>query len=156
MIGIVIRLLILLAIPTACIAQATVSTSGGDATGSGGTVSYSIGQVAFIHGSGTGGSAQEGVQQPFELSQVHVPESMDNIQLSIFPNPAQQQLSIHIPAIMGRYTLTVLNNVGAVIETHSLLSTLTSIEIGHLSNAVYYIEITDSNKISSRYKLIKN
>lgn len=44
--------------------QANVS-SGGNATGSGGSVSYSVGQVFFSGNSGTGGSVSQGVQQSF-------------------------------------------------------------------------------------------
>jgi hypothetical protein len=46
--------------------QESLSTSGGEANGTGGTVSYSIGQVFYSTYSGSNGTLSEGVQQPFE------------------------------------------------------------------------------------------
>ncbi|MCP4553263.1 MAG: T9SS C-terminal target domain-containing protein, partial [Bacteroidetes bacterium] len=47
--------------------QTTANTSGGEASGSGGAVSYSVGQVVCQTYSGTNGSVAEGVQQPYEF-----------------------------------------------------------------------------------------
>jgi hypothetical protein len=44
-------------------AQESVNGSGGDATGTGGTSSYSIGQVVYTTATGTNGSVAQGVQQ---------------------------------------------------------------------------------------------
>ena len=48
-------------------AQTSVNAIGGDATGSGGSVSYSVGQVVYTTNKGTNGSVVEGVQQPYEI-----------------------------------------------------------------------------------------
>jgi hypothetical protein len=52
---------------TALKAQQTVPATGGIATGSGGTVSYTVGQVADTTQTGSGGTVTQGVQQPFEI-----------------------------------------------------------------------------------------
>lgn len=49
-------------------AQETTLTAGGEATGSGGSVSYSIGQLFYMTKTGTTGSVSEGVQQPIEIA----------------------------------------------------------------------------------------
>ena len=46
-------------------AQKVVLPSGGNATGSGGSVSYSIGQIAYSYQTGPSGSINQGVLQPF-------------------------------------------------------------------------------------------
>ena len=48
--------------------QQAVVTAGAEATGTGGTVSYSVGQVVYQTHAGTNGSVAEGVQQPYEIS----------------------------------------------------------------------------------------
>jgi len=48
-------------------AQEAIPASGGNVTGSGGTVSYSIGQVFYLMNSGATGSVLQGVQQPHEI-----------------------------------------------------------------------------------------
>jgi len=49
-------------------AQVAIPASGGNATGTGGTVSYSVGQVFYTINTGTTGFIVQGVQQPFEIS----------------------------------------------------------------------------------------
>lgn len=49
-------------------AQQTTVSAGGDASGIGGTFSYSIGQVVYTYNYGTDVIVAQGVQQPFEIS----------------------------------------------------------------------------------------
>jgi len=49
-------------------AQESVNAAGGNASGSGGTVSYTVGQVVYTTKTGTNGSVAEGVQQAYEIS----------------------------------------------------------------------------------------
>ncbi|MDY2585962.1 T9SS type A sorting domain-containing protein [Winogradskyella aquimaris] len=55
-----------LCISLSMFSQENISTSGGEATGSGGAVSYSIGQVVYSTYIGSNGTLSEGVQQPQE------------------------------------------------------------------------------------------
>lgn len=48
-------------------AQQTVPATGGNATGSGGTVNYTVGQAAYTTQTGSNGTITQGVQQPFEI-----------------------------------------------------------------------------------------
>ncbi len=50
--------------------QESVNISGGNAIGTGGSVSYSVGQVFFNTSESTTGSVTEGIQQPYEISVV--------------------------------------------------------------------------------------
>ena len=44
-------------------AQDAIPATGGDATGSGGSASYTVGQIGYTTNTGTNGSVAEGVQQ---------------------------------------------------------------------------------------------
>ncbi len=46
-------------------AQQATTATGGDASGSGGTVASSVGQIVYTTNTGTTGSVVQGVQQPF-------------------------------------------------------------------------------------------
>jgi len=63
--------LILMLLLTACFtgvsAQEAVLATGADAAGSGGKVSYSVGQIAYTSQTGSNGSVTQGVQQPYEI-----------------------------------------------------------------------------------------
>ncbi|MEE4177590.1 MAG: hypothetical protein V2I46_08780, partial [Bacteroides sp.] len=52
--------------------QEAVVPAGGNATGSGGSVSYTAGQVFYLIHSGPSGSVSQGVQQPYEIFAVGV------------------------------------------------------------------------------------
>lgn len=48
--------------------QSSVNAAGGNASGSGGSVSYSVGQVVYQYYTGTNGAVAEGVQQLYDLA----------------------------------------------------------------------------------------
>ena len=79
-------------------AQTSVNATGGDASGGGGSVSYSVGQVVYTTHTGTSGSVAEGVQQPYEISVVTGLEEAQSINLSVtaYPNPTTDYLTLRI------------------------------------------------------------
>jgi|SRR5690554_3243411 len=79
---------------TALKAQESVNATGGDASGEGGSVSYSVGQITFQTHTGTNGSVAQGVQQPFEISVVTAIEEAKGINLSVTAYPNWKKRSI--------------------------------------------------------------
>jgi len=77
-------------------AQVTVPTSGGDASGSGGAVAYSVGQVAYTTNTSTNGSVAQGVQHAYEIFTLGTIETVLNISLTAFPNPTTENLTLQI------------------------------------------------------------
>lgn len=77
-------------------AQETISTSGGNAAGSGGTVSYTLGQIVYTTNTGTTGSVSQGVQQLYEISEVTSVDEGKTMNLSAYPNPTTDYLSLTI------------------------------------------------------------
>ena len=80
-------------------AQESVNSSGGEATGAGGTVSYSVGQVVYTTNTGSNGSVAQGVQQPYEISTSGLTEVKGiSLQISTYPNPVLDYLILKIEA----------------------------------------------------------
>ena len=77
-------------------AQESVNATGGDALGSGGSASYSVGQVVYTTNTGTNGSVAQGVQQAFEISVVTSIEEAQGITLLAYPNPTTDYLTLFI------------------------------------------------------------
>jgi hypothetical protein len=77
-------------------AQQIISTGGGNASSSGGSVSFSIGQIAYTTVSGIAGSVSQGAQQAFEIFSVGSNETALNISLIAFPNPTADNLTLQI------------------------------------------------------------
>jgi len=77
-------------------AQQTVIVSGGDISGLGGSLSYSIGQITYNEHVGNTGSSTQGMQQAFEISVVGVKSPEFDHALSVFPNPVKTQLILQV------------------------------------------------------------
>jgi hypothetical protein len=79
-------------------AQEAVIAAGGTASGSGGSLSYSVGQVVNSTNTGANGSVTQGLQQPFEISIITGIEDAREIDLNVdaFPNPTSDYLNLDI------------------------------------------------------------
>ena len=77
-------------------AQEAIPAAGANASGSNGSVSYTIGQVVYTTEFGPNGSEAKGVQQPYEISIITSVESNNsqNIECVIYPNPASNFLTL--------------------------------------------------------------
>lgn len=140
-------------------AQQSSNTAGGNATGTGGTVSYSVGQMNYTTNTGTSGSACQGVQQPYEIYMVtSVDEAKDlNINLSAFPNPTFDNLTLKIESTNTKnlsYLLLDMN--GKLLATQKLDGTETKIAMNNYAAATYFIKITENNNTLKTFKIIKN
>ena len=73
-------------------AQHAFPVTGGEASGTGGTVSYTLGQVWYTTLNSNDVSITQGVQQPFEILEITGLPSSTGITLdvSLFPNPGRR------------------------------------------------------------------
>ena len=140
-------------------AQQSSNTSGGNATGAGGTVSYSVGQMHYTTNTGTSGSASQGVQQPYEIYAVtSVDDAKDlNINLSAFPNPTFDFLTLKIEsAITKNLSYLLFDMNGKLLATQKLDGVETKIAMNNYAAATYFIQITTNNSTLKTFKIIKN
>jgi hypothetical protein len=140
-------------------AQQSSITSGGNATGTGGTVSYSVGQMNYTTNTGTGGSACQGVQQPFEIFAVtNVNDAKDlNINLSAFPNPTFDNLTLKVEsAITKNLSYLLFDMNGKLLASQKLEGAETKISMNNYAAATYFIQITENNNTLKTFKIIKN
>jgi hypothetical protein len=137
-------------------AQESPTTAGGEATGTGGTASYSVGQVVYTTAIGTNGSLAQGVQQPYEISTtVGIKETAITLELSVYPNPTTDYLTLKVEDNTElNYQLYDLQ--GKVIENKKVSSTRTSINVENLPNAIYFLNVVKNNQVVKTFKVIKN
>ena len=137
--------------------QESTNTSGGEATGSGGSVSYSVGQVVYTTNSGSSGTVAQGVQHAYEISVVGVNNTQSNISLNAFPNPATDVLTLQISNYNNEklmYQLYDLN--GKLISSEQIIASLTQINTATLAISTYFIDILNQeNKKVQSFKILK-
>lgn len=140
-------------------AQQVGTASGGNASGSGGTVSYSVGQTVYFTYTGTDGSTAQGVQQPYEISVVTGMEETLGISLEImvYPNPATEFITLKIENYEIRNLNYQLYDMNArLLYDHKIVSNETSIVMQNLKPSIYLLKVTDRNKVIKTFKIIKN
>lgn len=142
---------------TAQAQQATTAT-GGDASGSGGTVAYSLGQIVYTTNTGTNGSVAQGVQQPYEISIVlGIEDNSINLELVAYPNPTTNFLTLNV----GKAELSTLNFqlydiLGKLIESRKIISSTETIGMANLPSATYFLKVSNNNNEVKTFKIIKN
>ena len=135
-------------------AQSTVSTAGYEATG-GGTVSATIGQVAYLTATGDGGSIAQGVQQAFEIT-TETGIEITEIQLSAYPNPTSDVLNLKIDGDFGTVTYALYNNSSALVAKGTVSGSETQIQMGAFKPGVYFLDVKAEGKTVKRFKVVKN
>lgn len=141
------------------LAQETVTASGGNAAGSGGTVSFTVGQVACSINTSTSGTIIQGVQQPFEIYIVTSNKESEGIclQMSVYPNPTTDILTLTISDYkLENITYQLFDIKGRLIQNDVISDKETAIQTGNLAPAEYYMKIIDGSKELKVFKIIKN
>ncbi len=138
--------------------QMTISSTGGNASGSGGSVSFTAGQVTYNTYSGTTGSVAQGVQQPYEISVVTAVENTESITLGykVYPNPTSGVLILTAKLSdtgNSRFRLYDLN--GILLQDMLIESDLTEIDVQFLSPGIYFLSVIQDNQEVKVFKIIK-
>jgi len=140
-------------------AQDAVMVAGGDASGSGGSSSFSVGQVQFYCCTGTTGcSTIEGVQQPWEISVITVIDESSDLTYtcSVYPNPVSDNLNIVIENYHNEslsYHLYDMN--GNLLESQRIMGDISTLSMSKYSPASYFLKISDKQKDIKVFKIIK-
>lgn len=146
---------------TASQAQEATPATGGEASGIGGTVSYSVGQVVNATKSGVNGSVAEGVQQPFEISEVIYPDQPEETLLcTVFPNPTTGYITLKVNDSRGidlsSLNFQLFNLDGKRIDSRKLEEYETKIDMSYLKPKTYLLKVLDGHKALKTFKIIKN
>jgi len=139
-------------------AQESVNASGGDGTGSGGTVAYSVGQVVYTTNTDASGTVSQGVQQAYEIFTVGIKETELNILLTVFPNPTSDNLTLQISDYNNEKLSYQLYDIqGKLLNNGQVTAQQTQINTSSLPSATYFINVVNQeNKQVQSFKIIKN
>lgn len=140
-------------------AQEAIPATGGNASGSGGSASYSVGQVVYTTNTGTNGSVAQGVQQPYEISVISGIEQAKGINLicSAYPNPTTDFLTLNVENYDNENLSYQLFDIsGKLLENKKLTSNETRIDMNNRVPAIYFLKVMDNQIEVKTFKIIKN
>lgn len=150
-------LFILLLYLTNVNAQQATTAAGGDASGSGGIVAYSIGQVVYSANFGTGGSVNQGVEQVYEIILLGTNEEILDVFMNVYPNPTTNNLTLEVPEYMDKQLVyQVFDIQGRLLENDKIVDSYTQINTSAYSPATYFLKVIQENNLVQTFKFIKN
>jgi hypothetical protein len=139
-------------------AQQSTLSSGGNATGTGGTSNYSVGQITYKTQIGTNGTVNQGIEHPLEiftLGNDDFPEI--TLMMSVYPNPTKAFVNLNIQ----NYALDNLNYqlfdiTGKQIQSQKITTSETQISMENIAASIYLLNVFEQNKLLKTFKIIKN
>lgn len=141
-----------------CFAQSSVHSSGGNLSGASGSVSYSVGQTVYTTNTSATGSITQGVQQPFEITEVLTADNFSDLvnDLKVFPNPTTENLTINLTS-QGANSLDyeIIDSNGKLFKAGKGMENETNIDVSSFPAAIYFLKIKNQNQEIKTYKIIK-
>ncbi len=142
------------------VAQQAVTSAGGNAGGAGGSVSYSVGQVAYTFSTGTNGKVNQGVQQPYEFFVTGTQENKNILlEMIVYPNPTHAVVNLRIENMQDLSGLVYLlyDVKGTLLMEKNIVDKITEIPMTDLAAANYLLSVTNSkSEVLQIFKIIKH
>lgn len=136
-------------------AQFATLSAGGEGSGPGGTVSFSIGQLVVEETEDSEGSISPGVQQTYESSVVYVSETVSDNRLMVYPNPTNHFVQLQFEkTFVGR--VRVLDVNGRLVFEESINDLQKNINAQSWPSGIYLLHVLNGQNVFSIHKVVKN
>lgn len=140
-------------------AQTSVIATGGNASGSGGSMSYSVGQLVSATNSGTAGTTTTGVQQPYEISTLTGLDDAKGVSLvfDIYPNPTTDFIVLKLHDFDKSNLVYHLYDINAkLLISKKIKEDQTRINMTNYIPAIYIIKVIQENREIKTFRIIKS
>lgn len=138
--------------------QQSVSVSGGNAIGIGGTSSYSVGQITYTSQTSSGGNVNLGVQQPYEIVTLGNDNFTEiNLLISAYPNPTTNLLNLVVSDDKWNNLSYQLFDINGKIVSNlqKIRASETSLSMQELQQGIYFLAVNSDGKTIKTFKIIK-
>ena len=137
-------------------AQQGFVAAGGDGTGTGGSMSYSIGQVDYVSASSSSHYIIQGLQQPREISNVGINEAKVELTASVYPNPMKENLTLKMEVgDMKNLYYQLYDEQGRLLMSNRIVNEQTTLNISYLSSSHYFLKVFNDNQELKTFKITK-
>lgn len=151
-------LLTVLAFQSAAWAQRATVAGGGDASGPGGSASFSIGQVVYRTFSDSEVSVAQGVQQPYEISVVTGMDEVDEGPAPVlYPNPTNGDVRLQFHnAPQGAMQLHLSDAQGRTIHNAPIRSDAQDIPLHGHASGTYLLQVIKEGTVIRTFRIVKH
>ncbi|MAJ52022.1 MAG: hypothetical protein CMB82_10495 [Flammeovirgaceae bacterium] len=139
-------------------AQEGFSTSGNQLVGTGGNLSYAMGQVFYTTYIKKTGSIAQGVQQTYDIVALLGAEiAVIKLELLAYPNPTQEILTLKIDNYKNESLTYQLYDIqGKLLESQSVKTSKTRLDMKDLAEGSYLLSIQEKGTLIKTFRIIKN
>lgn len=140
--------------------QSGIVTTGGTASGSGGSATYTVGQIADQRAEAGGKYIIEGVQQPYEIQTVGI-NNYPGIQLEavLYPNPTAHFVQLKISNFEippHGLKAQLFDKSGKLLQVFDVQELLTRMDLSEYPSATYQLRIMDDKQLLKTFQIVKN
>ena len=135
------------------LSQQNTLTSGGNANGTNGSVSYSVGQIDYSNAQGANGSINQGVQQVYEFH-VGVGEEL-TMDVALFPNPTNEFVILQFENFTNTLKYTLSDMSGKIVAKDNIEAEEIQIDMRQHAAGSYNLTISN-DKNHQTIKIIKH
>jgi hypothetical protein len=136
--------------------QRAAVVAGGEASGSGGTASFSLGESAYRTDAGNGGSSLQGAQQPYEIYEVSKPGAIGGMVFTLYPNPVADVVNIDVGQWQEHLSYQLLSLDGKILASGTLREKTTSLAMSDFPAGVYLVSVHRDDQPIKTFRIIKN
>ena len=139
-------------------AQTSFNAVGDEASGTEGSLSYTVGQAVFGTYTGSTGSVAQGVQQTYDIVALLGAEiSAIKLELVAYPNPTQEILTLKINNYKNeKLTYQLYDLQGKLWNSQSVKGAQTQLDMNDLAVGTYLLSIQDEELLIKTFRIIKN
>jgi hypothetical protein len=138
----------------------TINTSGNNATGSSGSISYSIGQVFYTYiGDQSVYNVAQGIQHQELIKSLNVVDTIESkAEVFVFPNPTADFVNVNLKGfdlVTGQQSYQLYNLQGRLIKQNAIDQIQSQVSLNNLPPSIYILRIYVNNKVLNTFKIIK-
>lgn len=137
-------------------AQSAVLATGTDVAAGSGSITYSIGQTAYLS-KGAGSQILEGVQQPYEIITLATQEILSGEKdILLYPNPFRDYLYLDFTTNDYKGSeYQLFDAQGKLVKKGMVLQPKSELNFSTLPSAMYIIRINQNGENIKTFKVIK-
>lgn len=138
----------------------TIIAAGGDATGSSGTATYSIGQIFYTYnGLSSIYNVAQGIQhEEFDKAPIKPEIVKPLLEISIFPNPTSDFVNLNMKGVElanGQQSYQLYDIQGRLLKQGIIDQNEIQVSLNNLRRSIYILRIYDNKEVVKTFKILK-